>query len=96
VDDVTSADYTFTSADTYIRTVIQTPSTTMYLNPLIRYDGVRLPTPVATIDKAGTWLLRLSFVLGGFALALIFRRRRLAALTPSPQPGLGRGDRNIA
>jgi len=96
VEDVTSADYTFTSTDTYIRTVIRTPSTTMYLNPLIRYDGVRLPAPAATIDTGGTWLLRLSFVLGGFALILILRRRRPAALAPTPQSGLGRGDRNVA
>jgi hypothetical protein len=39
-----SADYTFTEHDTYIRTVIESPQTVLYLNPVIRScDSLRRP-----------------------------------------------------
>jgi hypothetical protein len=60
-----SADYTFTDHDTYVRTVIESPQTVLYLNPVIRYDGVAMPKPAASVDAAATWTMR-----GGIGLAL--------------------------
>jgi hypothetical protein len=59
-----TASYTFGSHDTYVRAVIRSPRTTLYLNPVMRYDGVALPAPVATIDNGRTWLLRAMVALG--------------------------------
>jgi hypothetical protein len=82
-----SASYQFTPNDTYIRTAIRAPRTTIYLNPVLKYNG-SLPQPTATVDELKTSLLR-----GGFAAAIIggvllYRRRtRLAGserLTNSP------------
>jgi hypothetical protein len=42
------ANYTFLNNDTYIRTVVYNRSTTMYLNPLIRYDGKEKPKNILT------------------------------------------------
>jgi hypothetical protein len=42
------ASYTFLSNDTYIRAVVYNEATTMYLNPLIRYDGKDKPENVLT------------------------------------------------
>jgi hypothetical protein len=70
------AAYTFSSSDTYIRAVIESPQTVLYLNPVIRYDGSALPAPAASLDLASTWVLRISFALGCAALAAISTRRR--------------------
>ena len=76
VKDVNSAAYTFSSSDTYVRTVIESPQTVLYLNPVIRYDGASLAVPLASLDVVGTWVIRVSFVLGCAALAAISTRRR--------------------
>lgn len=60
-----SASYEFGSTDTYIRTTIRAPRTTMYLNPVLRYNG-SLPQPTAIVDTLKTSLLR-----GAFAAAII-------------------------
>ena len=39
-DQVMQATYAIRPDDTYIRTVIRTPNMVMYLNPVLRYDGV--------------------------------------------------------
>jgi hypothetical protein len=70
--DAVAASYTLRPQDTYIRTVIRTPRTTMYLNPVIRYDGRALPAPAAAVDPVRTWMLR-----GVWALALAFAALRL-------------------
>ena len=70
------ADYTLTDRDPYVRTVIETPQTMLYLNPVLRYDGTGLPTPAATVDVAATWTLRGSVGLGLAILALGYARRR--------------------
>ena len=77
VEEALSASYTFEPADTYIRTAIRAPRTTIYLNPVVRYDGV-LPLPTATVDVVKTTLLRAAFVvavLGGLALRYLRRVR---------------------
>jgi hypothetical protein len=96
VKDATVATYTFTRADTYIRTVIESPQTVMYLNPVIRYDGVSIATPVATIDAAGTWLLRGSSGLACALLTLALARRRRPVLQATPRPILADIKRNTA
>jgi len=59
---VSKASYALTPDDTYIRTIIRTPQTVLYLNPIIRYDGVDLPSAIATEDVPKTWLLRFAIV----------------------------------
>ena len=58
VKDATAASYTLEPADTYVRTVITSPQTVLYVNPVLRYDGGSLPRPTATVDVASTWALR--------------------------------------
>lgn len=95
VKDVTAATYTFESADTYVRTVVTSPQTVLYLNPVLRYDGARLPVPVATVDVASTWMLRLSIGLGCLA-AFGYSRRRRPHLVTRAQPVLAGVKRNTA
>lgn len=78
VTEAVTADYRFDAADTYIRTVIQSPRTAMYLNPVFRYDGVGVPSPAAIFDVLRSWLLRGSVVAGCLVLVLLFGRRRRA------------------
>jgi hypothetical protein len=91
-----SAAYTFRDEDTYIRTVIQSPRTAMFLNPVLRYEGVRPPAPAATVDLARTWLLRGTVALAGAALFLIYRDRRPPVLASPPQAVLTPADRKTA
>jgi hypothetical protein len=55
-----NAGYTFLKNDTYIRTVVYNRSTTMYLNPLIRYNGKQKPKNIltASVDFNDTILYR--------------------------------------
>jgi hypothetical protein len=96
VKDAMSAAYTFRGEDTYIRTVVQSPRTAMYLNPVLRYDGSRLPAPAASVDIARTWLLRGTIALAGVALFLIYRDRRPSVLASPPQAILTPADRKTA
>jgi hypothetical protein len=73
VQNTTVADYTFTDADTYVRTVVDTPQTVLFLNPVVRWNGRTLPAPVATVDAALTWTLRGGIALG--VLLLVARAR---------------------
>lgn len=96
VKDATSASYTLSEADTYIRTVIESPQTVMYLNPVIRYDGATIAAPVATVDLASTWLLRGSCALAVSVLTIALARRRRPVLQTSPRPLLADVKRNTA
>jgi hypothetical protein len=76
VSDALTASYDFQPADTYIRTTIRAPRTTIYLNPVVRYDGA-LPHRAATVDTLKTSLLRVAFAIGGVTgLGLLLYRRR--------------------
>jgi hypothetical protein len=75
VRNATTATYTFDERDTYIRAVIYSPRTIMFLNPVFRYDGVRIPAPAAQIDSAATWTMRSSVIGAVLALGLLLRRR---------------------
>jgi hypothetical protein len=60
-----SISYSFTPEDHYIRAVIHFPKTTMYLNPLVRFDGIHKPgNPIlAQYDSLKTFLLRFGISL---------------------------------
>lgn len=79
VRDTTVADYTFTDADTYVRTVVETPQTVLYLNPVVRWNGRTLPAPVATVDATLTWTLRGGIALGALLLLVGARLRHSVA-----------------
>jgi hypothetical protein len=96
VKDTTAASYTFTNGDTYVRTVIISPQTVLYLNPVVRYEGRGLPAPIATVDAARTWTLRAGYGLGGVLLAVAYARRRRRALAVLPRPVLADVKRHIA
>lgn len=96
VKDVMEASYTFAKADTYVRTVVTSPQTVLYLNPVVRYDGTELPAPVARVDVASTWVLRGSSGLGCCVLAFASARRRRLAVLPRPQPVLADAKRKTA
>ena len=72
------ASYTLEPRDTYIRTVIRTPNIVMYLNPIVRYDGVALPSRLATPNMTASWIQR-GVLLAAYAAVLILLWRR-----PSP------------
>ena len=76
-----SASYEFSPNDTYIRTTIRAPRTTMYLNPVLRYNG-SLPQPEATVDRLKTWLLRGAFAAAVIGGLLVYRRRTRPATNP--------------
>ena len=84
----TSATYTFTADDAYIRTVIVSPDTTTFVNPVVRYDGLRAPTAYAATNPLGTWLTRGAYAIAAataFAVLLWPRtrpRRRLVMAPP--------------
>jgi hypothetical protein len=65
--------FTFAESDTYIRATIWSPRRMIFLNPIVRYDGVRLPTPVASVNRAATWLIRLAFVAVAAICVLVER-----------------------
>lgn len=54
----TTASFALTEADPYMRVVVTTPQATLFLNPVIRWDGLRLPRPQATINVLATWAQR--------------------------------------
>ncbi len=87
VEDVTEASYQFASDDSYIRTVIRSPRTTMFLNPVRRHDGPNTPLLSAQVDVPGTWLFRGGLLLVFVALSLLYRERR--------RPALGRSTRAV-
>ena len=77
VDHATSASYDLEPSDTYVRTTVRTPATVMFLNPIVRYNGVRLAAPEAAIDETATWLLRALLALAcAAAFTLLWRRPR--------------------
>ena len=96
VKDAKSASYTFTGDDTYIRTVITSPRAILYLNPVLRYDGIRLPAPSASVNLAGSWLQRGLILMAAVALVVTYRRRRAGVLVSPHRAILPRGDRETA
>ena len=58
VKDAWRASYRVTDTDSYVRTVVTSPQTTMYLNPVVRWNGTALHAPIATVYQACTWIQR--------------------------------------
>ncbi|HWW88818.1 MAG TPA: hypothetical protein VNZ26_34735, partial [Vicinamibacterales bacterium] len=91
VEDVASAEYSFAPNDTYVRVVVRSGETILYLNPIIRYDGNSLPAPNAAIDPLMTWVFRLALLFGCGAIVWeIWGRHRppdrgSSALAPGSQ-----------
>jgi hypothetical protein len=81
VKNALTAGYALSDRDTYIRTVIRAPKTTMYLNPVLRYDGAHVPAPTAVVAAGATWLLRGMWLLAGAALFVRARRHSAVPAT---------------
>ena len=97
--DVTSASYALEARDTYIRTIVTAPRTTVYLNPVLRYDGRALSTSGgATVAPGPTWTLRGTWC-GGLVLLSVWLLRRLRTTdhrSPAAVQALPRADRETA
>ncbi len=89
---VRSASYVLRPDDPYVRTVIATRHSVMFLNPVIRYDGRRLARPVAVFDVRRTWEGRSALLATAVVLFWLLRLRaqiaRRRAVAPRPQPAL--------
>src|SRR5262249_46030360 len=85
-----TASYAIQPGDAYVRAVISTPRTLMFLNPVVRYDGKKLARPVASLDVPRTWALRSSILATAVMLVwLAFVRRHFALRRrSSPEPAL--------
>jgi hypothetical protein len=89
------ASYTFADDDTYIRTVIRSPRTSMFLNPVFRQDGTHHFAAAATVNTAATWLLRGTLAVVACAAMFVLYRRRPIHLS-APRPVLTPADRETA
>jgi len=94
VKNAVEASYRLNASDSYIRTVITSPQTVLYLNPVVRHDGETLPRPAATVDVASTWALRIGTGLGATLVSLAYARRRRAQ--PVARPVMADAKRHIA
>jgi hypothetical protein len=86
VKNATSASYAFAADDTYIRTVIRSPRTTMYLNPILRYDGAHVHSPSASVNAARTWTMRGTAVFAGIGCLVLYRERKRPRFSSRPRP----------
>ncbi len=93
VKNALNAVYTFNAEDTYIRTVIRSPRTAMFLNPVVRNAGNQLLAPAASVNVAGTWLLRGGMIAIGLLIGLVYRERRRPSVVPSRQPVMAPAER---
>jgi hypothetical protein len=85
------AAYAFSPSDTYVRPVVRSGDTVLYLNPIVRYDGRGPIAPVATIDSLMTWVYRLSLAIGGGAIVwVLWGRRRPSSPNASSKPDVNR------
>jgi len=76
VKDTLAASYAFGTDDTYIRAVVTSPQTVLYLNPVVRWNGSQLPAPAATVNAVLTWTQRGGIGLAWMALVLLRKGRR--------------------
>jgi hypothetical protein len=75
------ASYEMDSDDPYVRVEVIAHNAVMYLNPIIRWDGVALPKPEARELLGVTWAVRAGGALALFALVWLAARAR----RPTPQ-----------
>jgi hypothetical protein len=71
-----SATYAVAPDDAYIRTVIRAPDAVLYLNPVVRYDGVRLDSPKAMVDRSATRRARVGVAVACVLLLVVVGRWR--------------------
>ena len=95
VKNAVAASYAIDPSDTYVRTVITSPQTVLYLNPIVRYDGNALPRLAASVNAVSTWALRGGAGLGVAAVWLAYARRRKAQ-QPVSRAVLADAKRHIA
>ena len=76
VKDTLAASYAFGADDTYIRAVVTSPQTVLYLNPVVRWNGAQLPAPAATVNAVLTWTQRGGIGLACMALVLLRKGRK--------------------
>jgi hypothetical protein len=76
-EDTCAADYTFSDADTYVRTVVTSPQTVLYLNPVVRWNGAQLPRPASSVDEGWTWFQRGGLAAASALLLLWMKTRRV-------------------
>jgi hypothetical protein len=95
VKNASSASYTFQPQDTYVRTVIRAPKTTLYLNPVLRYEGAGPPRPIAVVDGGRTLALRAASLTALVGTLLLVARRRASRAAATP-PGLPTTDQETA
>ena len=91
------ASYQFTTADTYIRTVVRSARTATFVNPIVRYDGVHAARPTASIDSVSTWMMRAGFALAGtVAFVAAFKKRRSPVVESAASPVMSKAGRRHA
>lgn len=61
----------------YVRTEISGPNNTLYLNPVIRTNGILEKAKSATIDFTGTWIQRTAFIFIFLLFTLTAIRERM-------------------
>ena len=72
-----SINYQFNKKDTYVRTVAYNVNSNLYMNPILRYDGVKVPLNVnvkAEPNFIKTWLFRILAVLFSLSMLLVIRK----------------------
>ena len=77
VYNVDSIDYNFKESDTYVRTVAYNANSNLYMNPILRYDGKKVPLNVnvkAEPSFLKTWIFRFFAVLFSLSLLLLIRK----------------------
>jgi hypothetical protein len=95
VEEAMEASYTFAADDTYVRTVVRSPRTSMFLNPVIRQDGAQHAAAVATVNVARTWIFRGALAVSACVVLFLFYRRP-PMLQSAPRPVLAPADRETA
>jgi len=78
------ARYVMRHDDSYVRAVIKSPQVTLYLNPIVRWNGRELGAPGATVDTAMTWGLRLAVGLAlVLAVGVLWPRHGVSSTAPA-------------
>jgi hypothetical protein len=96
VKETTAASYVFDAQDTYIRTIVRSPRTTMLLNPVLRTHGGPTHAPAAAVNVVGTWVFRAVLLMTAVALLLVYRERRRPLRASRPRAVLAQADRETA
>ncbi len=69
--------YPFQESDTYVRTVAYNANSNLYMNPILRYDGKKVPLNVNVKAEPSffkTWVFRIFAVLVSLSLLLLIRK----------------------